>query len=62
MCLEFSHVKREPLRSIYDFYSFNVIPALGEAVAKDKGSYQYLVAGHYVCPLFGATYALFFVG
>jgi 2-methoxy-6-polyprenyl-1,4-benzoquinol methylase len=43
MCLEFSHVKAEPLRSIYEMYSFNVIPALGEAVARDRASYQYLV-------------------
>lgn len=43
MCLEFSHVKAEPLRSLYEAYSFNVIPALGEAVARDRASYQYLV-------------------
>ena len=43
MCLEFSHVEFEPLKSFYDFYSFNVIPAMGQAVAKDKESYQYLV-------------------
>uniref|UniRef100_A0A7S0XBT0 2-methoxy-6-polyprenyl-1,4-benzoquinol methylase, mitochondrial n=1 Tax=Mantoniella antarctica TaxID=81844 RepID=A0A7S0XBT0_9CHLO len=43
MCLEFSHVTQEPLRSIYEAYSFNVIPALGGLVANDKASYQYLV-------------------
>ena len=43
MCLRFSHVKAEPLRSLYEAYSFNVIPALGEAVARDRASYQYLV-------------------
>jgi 2-methoxy-6-polyprenyl-1,4-benzoquinol methylase len=43
MCLEFSHVTQEPLRSMYDLYSFNVIPALGELVAKDEASYRYLV-------------------
>lgn len=43
MCLEFSHVTQEPLRSFYEAYSFNVIPALGAAVANDKASYQYLV-------------------
>ncbi|KAL6970702.1 2-hexaprenyl-6-methoxy-1,4-benzoquinone methyltransferase [Sarracenia purpurea var. burkii] len=27
----------------YDYYSFSVIPALGELVAGDRESYQYLV-------------------
>lgn len=27
----------------YDSYSFNVIPAMGELVAGDRQSYQYLV-------------------
>ena len=36
MCLEFSHVTQEPLRSMYEAYSFNVIPAMGAAVANDK--------------------------
>ena len=31
------------LESLYDFYSFNVIPALGSAVAGDAESYRYLV-------------------
>ena len=43
MCLEFSHVKHEPLRSLYEAYSFNIIPAMGAAVANDWASYQYLV-------------------
>lgn len=43
MILEFSHVENAMLKSVYDFYSFNVIPKLGEIVAKDRGSYQYLV-------------------
>ena len=43
MILEFSHVESEPLKSVYDFYSFNVIPKLGEIVARDRDSYQYLV-------------------
>lgn len=28
---------------IYDFYSFDVIPALGQMIANDRDSYQYLV-------------------
>ena len=42
-CLEFSHVATEGLQKLYDAYSFNVIPWLGEQVAGDRESYQYLV-------------------
>ncbi len=42
-CLEFSHPITEGLQKIYDAYSFNVIPWLGEQVADDRASYQYLV-------------------
>jgi demethylmenaquinone methyltransferase/2-methoxy-6-polyprenyl-1,4-benzoquinol methylase len=42
-CLEFSHVNEPFLKKIYDAYSFGVIPKIGEIVAKDRGSYQYLV-------------------
>ena len=43
LCLEFSHPTTEALRRAYDAYSFKVIPAVGEWVAKDRASYQYLV-------------------
>lgn len=43
MCLEFSRLPHPVLQSLYDTYSFNVIPALGEFVANDRESYQYLV-------------------
>jgi demethylmenaquinone methyltransferase/2-methoxy-6-polyprenyl-1,4-benzoquinol methylase len=43
LCLEFSAVDVPGLDRLYDFYSFNVIPALGRAVAGDAGSYRYLV-------------------
>ena len=42
-CLEFSHVVLPVLRRLYDLYSFNVIPRLGDMVANDRESYQYLV-------------------
>jgi demethylmenaquinone methyltransferase/2-methoxy-6-polyprenyl-1,4-benzoquinol methylase len=42
-CLEFSHPVTGGLQALYDAYSFNAIPFLGEAVAKDRASYQYLV-------------------
>ena len=43
VCLEFSHPVTEGLQQVYDTYSFNVIPWLGEQVAGDRESYQYLV-------------------
>lgn len=43
MCLEFSQVPDPFLRAWYDTYSFHVIPAMGEMVANDRASYQYLV-------------------
>jgi demethylmenaquinone methyltransferase/2-methoxy-6-polyprenyl-1,4-benzoquinol methylase len=42
-CLEFSGVDVPGLDRLYDFYSFNVIPALGRAVTGDADSYRYLV-------------------
>ncbi len=43
MVLEFSQLPNPALQWAYDRYSFNVIPALGQAVANDRDSYQYLV-------------------
>jgi demethylmenaquinone methyltransferase / 2-methoxy-6-polyprenyl-1,4-benzoquinol methylase len=43
LCLEFSAVNVPGLDTLYDFYSFTVIPALGRAVAGDAESYRYLV-------------------
>jgi demethylmenaquinone methyltransferase/2-methoxy-6-polyprenyl-1,4-benzoquinol methylase len=43
LCLEFSRPTTEALRAMYDAYSFKVIPAVGEMVAKDREAYQYLV-------------------
>ncbi|CAG9460250.1 unnamed protein product [Pedinophyceae sp. YPF-701] len=43
LCLEFSHVEDEFLSKAYDAYSFHVIPAIGQAVAGDAKSYEYLV-------------------
>ena len=42
-CLEFSHPVTGGFQKAYDAYSFNVIPWLGEKVANDRESYQYLV-------------------
>ena len=43
LCLEFSQMAIPALRDAYDAYSFNVVPWLGQLVAKDRDSYQYLV-------------------
>ncbi|MBI3150436.1 MAG: bifunctional demethylmenaquinone methyltransferase/2-methoxy-6-polyprenyl-1,4-benzoquinol methylase UbiE [Betaproteobacteria bacterium] len=41
LVLEFSKVW-EPLRPAYDWYSFSVLPRLGQAVVQDAESYRYL--------------------
>ena len=41
-CLEFSRVEVAALRPIYDAWSFQVLPRLGQAVAGDAESYRYL--------------------
>jgi len=43
MCLEFSDVSNPLLKSIYDTYSFQVIPVMGQVIASDWNSYKYLV-------------------
>jgi demethylmenaquinone methyltransferase/2-methoxy-6-polyprenyl-1,4-benzoquinol methylase len=43
LCLEFSQVPVPALQWLYDRYSFNVIPPMGQAVTGDRESYQYLV-------------------
>ncbi len=43
LCLEFSRVDLPGLDRLYEAYSFQVIPRLGDWVAQDRESYQYLV-------------------
>jgi demethylmenaquinone methyltransferase/2-methoxy-6-polyprenyl-1,4-benzoquinol methylase len=43
LCLEFSQPPAKAISALYDAYSFNVIPQVGDWVAKDRESYQYLV-------------------
>ena len=43
LCLEFSRPTTTPIRKVYDAWSFHAIPRIGEWVAKDRDSYQYLV-------------------
>ena len=43
MVLEFSQIPNAALQWAYDRYSFNLIPAMGQLIANDRDSYQYLV-------------------
>jgi demethylmenaquinone methyltransferase / 2-methoxy-6-polyprenyl-1,4-benzoquinol methylase len=43
MVLEFSQIPNELMQKVYDLYSFNIIPRLGQMIANDRDSYQYLV-------------------
>jgi demethylmenaquinone methyltransferase/2-methoxy-6-polyprenyl-1,4-benzoquinol methylase len=43
LCLEFSQVVLPVLDRLYDLYSFNLLPRLGQIVARDRDSYVYLV-------------------
>lgn len=42
LCLEFSHVVLPLLETLYDSYSFKLLPWLGKVVAQDEESYRYL--------------------
>ena len=42
-CLEFSKVNNQLFNSIYKRWSFSAIPIIGQLVAADRASYQYLV-------------------
>jgi len=43
LCLEFSAVTMPGLDTLYELYSFQVIPRIGAAVTGDREAYQYLV-------------------
>jgi demethylmenaquinone methyltransferase/2-methoxy-6-polyprenyl-1,4-benzoquinol methylase len=43
LCLEFSSVDVPGLSALYELYSFNLIPRIGEAVTGDREAYKYLV-------------------
>ncbi|MFA5982913.1 MAG: bifunctional demethylmenaquinone methyltransferase/2-methoxy-6-polyprenyl-1,4-benzoquinol methylase UbiE [Methylococcaceae bacterium] len=40
--LEFSHPIDKVTEKVYDFYSFQLLPKIGQIVAKDEQSYRYL--------------------
>ena len=43
MVLEFSQIPNEMMQKAYDLYYFNNIPRMGQLIANDRDSYQYLV-------------------
>jgi demethylmenaquinone methyltransferase/2-methoxy-6-polyprenyl-1,4-benzoquinol methylase len=43
LCLEFSSVDIPGFDTLYELYSFQVIPRIGQAVTGDREAYQYLV-------------------
>lgn len=51
LCLELSMPEAQPLSTLYDFYSFNIIPTIGRLVTKKKEAYQYLVESIRTFPL-----------
>jgi demethylmenaquinone methyltransferase/2-methoxy-6-polyprenyl-1,4-benzoquinol methylase len=42
LILEFSRVRSEFLKPLYDFHSFQVLPRIGKLIANDEASYRYL--------------------
>ena len=42
-CLEFSSPKGKIIKELYDVYSKNFIPFVGEHIARNKSAYEYLV-------------------
>lgn len=42
ICLEFSHPQSAVLGKLYDFYSFSVIPKIGEFITGNRSAYEYL--------------------
>ena len=50
LVLEFSQVKPEWFRPVYDFHSFQVLPRLGRLFAGDADSYRYLAESIRVHP------------
>ena len=43
ICLEFSHVDNNLLKIFYDFWSFNIMPLMGEKISGNREAYTYLV-------------------
>jgi demethylmenaquinone methyltransferase/2-methoxy-6-polyprenyl-1,4-benzoquinol methylase len=42
-CLEFSTTEWPGFKEVYDFYSHQLVPKIGQAIAGDADSYRYLI-------------------
>ena len=51
MCLEFSRPTAPLFRRLYDFYSFYIMPLLGQLIAGSKQAYTYLPESIRLFPL-----------
>jgi demethylmenaquinone methyltransferase/2-methoxy-6-polyprenyl-1,4-benzoquinol methylase len=51
MCLEFSRPTSTPFRWLYDFYSFHVMPLLGQIIGGSRQAYTYLPESIRLFPL-----------
>ncbi|CAK5085917.1 unnamed protein product [Meloidogyne enterolobii] len=49
-CLEFGKVNNPVIQNIYDLYSFQLIPVIGQLLVGDFNSYKYLVESIRVFP------------
>ncbi|BBO83971.1 bifunctional demethylmenaquinone methyltransferase/2-methoxy-6-polyprenyl-1,4-benzoquinol methylase UbiE [Desulfosarcina ovata] len=58
LCLEFSRPLNPVFRSLYDFYSFNIMPALGQLLAGSAESYACLPETIRMFPLPGELAAM----
>lgn len=50
LCLEFSHIEPAFARPFYDFYSFNIIPAIGKFITGNEPAYRYLAESIKIFP------------
>ncbi len=48
--LEFSQPDRFPVKQFYNFYSFKVMPKIGQILSKERSAYEYLPASVSVFP------------
>ena len=58
MCLEFSKPTFPPFRRLYDFYSFYIMPLLGELIAGSRQAYTHLPESIRMFPLPGELAAM----
>lgn len=50
LCLEFSKVENDFISALYRLYSFKIIPAIGNCIAKNRNAYKYLAESISIFP------------